>query len=269
MSPDVTRPTACQPTSATSAPCTACRAQGTLDPQAFGRRGTRTRTWAAAVGLLSVRSIYVVIDVSSWWVGRQARPNSASPRQDGRPVRRTDGSQMEKVWRLLIAPQGSWRISGGSATSVDHVLEMLPVDVDTLETCRSQVIQLLVKGDHVAHVVLVARLLLRRAMEAFACRIWVVVIVHSFPAGLDNGIRRAHRVIVGVPAARGEALEDLGEQALLSVIGQVVDAHRGHHRVDRCWNRRRPAAGRHVELDVLEAPRERLHLALAFIHHLR
>jgi hypothetical protein len=86
---------------------------------------------------------------------------------------------------------------------------MLPVDVDPLEACRSQIVQLLVKGDDVAHVVLVARLLLRRAVEALACRLWVVAIVHSLPGGLDNGIRRAHRVVVDVPPARGEGLEDL------------------------------------------------------------
>src|ERR1035437_3502202 len=64
--PDVTWPTACQPTTATTTAWMACRAQRTFDPQLFGRRGTRTRTSAAASGLLPVRSSCMVIDVSSW-----------------------------------------------------------------------------------------------------------------------------------------------------------------------------------------------------------
>jgi hypothetical protein len=151
---------------------------------------------------------------------RLAPEDRYSPGSDtwGRPSRTS----------LVIAPQGSWRISGWSATSGDHVLQMLPVDVDPLEARRPQIVQLLVKGDHVAHVVLVARLLLRRAMEALACRLRVVAIIHSCPGGFDNRVRGTYRVVVDVPAARGQVLEDLGEQAVLPVIGQVVDAHRGH-----------------------------------------
>jgi len=62
-------------------------------------------------------------------------------------------------------------------------------------------------------------------------------------------------------------IEDLGEKSLLALVGQVVDAQRGHHRVERRGDRRRPFAGRHVELDVAVAPGERPHLGLARPHH--
>src|ERR1035437_10259881 len=206
--PDGTWPTACQPTTAITTAWIACRAQRVFAPQAAARRGTRPgHRWCWGSGP------FVLLAWSSTsppgGPGCRVRPDSASPRQDGRQVRRTDGSQMEKVWR---------RNSGWSATAVDHVLQMFPVDVYPLEACRSQIVQLLVKGNDVAHVVVVARLLLRRAVEALACRLGVVAIVHSLPGGFDNVIRRAHRVVVDVPTARGEALDDLGEQALLSVI---------------------------------------------------
>ena len=49
----------------------------------------------------------------------------------------------------------------------------------------------------------------------------------------------------------------------------MVDAHRGHHGIDRRGDRRGPcAAGRHVELDVPVAPGVRLHLVPARPHHL-
>src|SRR5665647_1834423 len=121
----------------------------------------------------------------------------------------------------------------------------------------------------VAHVVLVASLLLRRAMKAIVRILGVVAIVRSRPGFLDSGIRRAHRVIVEVPPTGSEVLEDLSKQTLLPVIGHVVDAHRAHDRVKPGRNRRGPAARRHVELDVLEASRERLHLGRARSHHLR
>ena len=92
---------------------------------------------------------------------------------------------------------------------------------------------------------------------------------HPFPGGLDDGIGGPHRVIVEVPAARDQAVEYLGEQALLALVGQVVDAHRGHHRVQRGGDGCGPlAAGRHVELDVPVASGEALHLPLAGPHHL-
>ena len=90
-----------------------------------------------------------------------------------------------------------------------------------------------------------------------------------FPGGLDQRIRRAHRIVVEVPAAGDEVIEDLGEQAPLAVVGQVVDAHRGHHGVQHRRDAGRPLpAGRHVELGVPVAAGERLHLALAGSHHL-
>jgi len=86
---------------------------------------------------------------------------------------------------------------------------------------------------------------------------------------LDDGIRGAHRVVIEVPAAGRQAAEYLGEQALFALVGQVVEAHRGHHGIERRGDRRGPrAAGRHVELDVAVASRERPHLALAGPHHL-
>ena len=97
--PDVTWPTACQPTTANTRAWMACRAQRVLAPQVAARRGTRTRTSASAPGLLPVRSSCMVIGVSSWWAGRQASPglcitaSGCSPSQEDRWI--ADGEGME------------------------------------------------------------------------------------------------------------------------------------------------------------------------------
>ena len=120
-----------------------------------------------------------------------------------------------------------------------------------------------------AHVVIPAGLFQRRAVQPVVARLGVVAVVHSLPGGFGHGIPRAHRVVVEVPAARNEAVEYLGEQSLLAFVGQVVDAHRGHHGIERRGDGRGPlAAGRHVELDVPVAPGVRLHLSLPRPHHL-
>gem|GEM_PF-2298274 len=102
--PDVTWPTACQPTTAITTAWIACRAQRVFAPQAAARRGTRTRT-SVVLGLRSVRSSCMVIDVSSWWAGRQASPGLCitasgwSASQEDRWI--ADGEGMEAELRLV------------------------------------------------------------------------------------------------------------------------------------------------------------------------
>jgi len=118
-------------------------------------------------------------------------------------------------------------------------------------------------------MVVPARMVQRRPVPPPGRRLGIFAVVHPLPGGLDERILRAHRVVVEVPALRGEVAEDLGEQAPLPVVGQVMDAHGGHHRLQLRGDRRGPlAAGRHVELDVAVASGEPLHLPLADPHHL-
>src|SRR6185437_8593097 len=165
-------------------------------------------------------------------------------------------------------PQGYWHASGprrrvtGSAPAVDDVLQVPPVDVDTLESGRPQVFQLRAERDDVPDVVVPARLLQRRPVVTAGGPLGILAIAHPVPGGLDDGILGQDRVVVEVPAAGGERGGYLGEQAPLAVVGQVVDAHGGHHGVERRRDLRGPLAGRHVELDIPVAPRERLHLRL-------
>ena len=115
---------------------------------------------------------------------------------------------------------------------LDHVFQLLPVGFYPFGASQVQVLELARKGNHAAHVVLEVRLLHRRARVPFARSLGVDAIVRSSPRGLVHGIRGSHRVIVDVPATRGEASDYLGEQTPLVVVGAAVDAHRGDDRVE-------------------------------------
>jgi imidazolonepropionase-like amidohydrolase len=132
---------------------------------------------------------------------------------------------------------------GRAAPAVDDVLHLLPVDIDTAESSGPQVVQLLGERDDEADVIVPAGLLLRRAVQPLGRRFRVVTVVRPLPGRFGHRILGAHRVVVQVPATRDEVAEDLSEQALLSLIGQVVHAHRGHHGIERRRDRRGPVAG--------------------------
>jgi hypothetical protein len=108
--PDVTWPVACQPTTVITTAWIACRVPRAYAPQAAAWGGTRTRT-SVALGLRSVRSPCIVIDVSSWSAGRQASPELCitgsgwSASQEDRWI--ADG----EVWRRRPGALGAVRCS--------------------------------------------------------------------------------------------------------------------------------------------------------------
>ena len=117
------------------------------------------------------------------------------------------------------------------------------------------------------HVVVPAGLLLGRAVQAFGRPLRIAGVVDPLPGGGDNRVLGAHRVVVEVPAAGGEVAEGLGEQPLLALIGQVVHAQRGHHRIEGRRNRGGPVPGGHVVLDVPVPPGVGRHLLFADAPH--
>src|ERR1700683_723606 len=200
--------------------------------------------------------------------GRDYVPDSgrfdvSAPRH---PVRVRGAERRSPDPRVDEAPAG---LIHGAASAVDDVVELLPVHVDAREPGRPQIAELLGERDDVADVVLPASLLFGCAVLPPAGGFGVVEIAGSLPGGLHHGVFRPHWVVVEIPATRDKALEDLAEQTLLAFVGQVVHAHRGHHRVERRRDRLGPLAGQHVELPVPVPPSERPHVALARAHHLR
>src|SRR5215468_4606546 len=111
---------------------------------------------------------------------------------------------------------------GRAATAVHHPLESLEIRVDGTEPGRAQVAELLVERDDVADVVLPAGVFLRRRMQPPAGQLGIAVLSHTLPGCLDDRVLGADGIIIQVPAARREPVEDLGEQALLALIGQMV-----------------------------------------------
>src|SRR5205823_8609648 len=128
--------------------------------------------------------------------------------------------------------------------------EALPKDVYVGEAGFAEPLKLGLQGDHVAHVIRVASLFLVDAVGAVEGRVWLVAVVDALPDGFQRRVRRADRVIVDVPAARPESLQDLAKDGPLAVVWQVVNAERRDDRVQLRRNRLRPGRGEHVELDV-------------------
>jgi para-nitrobenzyl esterase len=106
----------------------------------------------------------------------------------------------------------------------DHVVELLPVHVHRFVAGGPEEIQLRIQGNDMAYVVFPARLLLGGAVGSLYGTLRIPVVLYPLPGVVDRGVLGGDRVVVEVPAAGNQPFQDLPEEPLLPVVGQMVQA---------------------------------------------